>query len=92
MGLTCNFYTAPNCAGAGTEFSYFGNTISTAGAWLTAGTFGMQPVGAVSARCGFYFGNLTGSTADVDAISLRGTGAGLIFADGFESGNTSQWP
>jgi uncharacterized repeat protein (TIGR01451 family) len=89
--LSCVFYTGPNCTGAASESSVSFATTSTGGAWIAAQLGPMQPIGAVSANCGFDYGNLTGSTADMDAIGLRGTGEGLIFNGNFETGDLSQW-
>jgi hypothetical protein len=89
----CDFYAGPACGGAllgtvaggGSILEDSGGTFVTGGAELSA------PLGAVSARCGF---EVLSPNAESFQLWLAGAslvGNGPLFADGFESGDTSAW-
>ena len=90
LTLGCDYHPQTACAAApiGSEdhttvFSDTGGGFVAVGAGLTA------PAGAASALCAFTWNAPAGITFDgwLDALSATGP----IFADGFESGDTSAW-
>jgi len=88
----CVFYSAPGCAGANLGSSVV--TVlagDTAGAWVSIGASVASPDGAVSAVCSFRISNPTGANFTAWLDQLFFDNGNSIFADGFESGNTSAW-
>ena len=87
----CEFFSAPACTGSlGVQTAALALQ-DTAGGWLTLGAQLARPAGAVAARCDFSFETPTAESFDawLDATLFQGTGG--LFADGFESGDTSAW-
>jgi hypothetical protein len=87
----CEFFSAAGCSGPIATHSGALVLGDTGGAFLTVSQTVPRPAGAVSARCAFVLQTATGASFDayLDATTL--SAPGLIFADGFESGNTSAW-
>jgi uncharacterized repeat protein (TIGR01451 family) len=87
---SCEFFTAAACTGslgiAGDTFA-----LQNTGGWLTLDRHLTPPAGAAAARCRFRFNTAAGASFNgrLDRLSL--TAPNLIFADGFESGDTSRW-
>jgi hypothetical protein len=88
----CEFFAGAGCAGGSLGLFSDGFAVAdTAGAWLALGSQVTPPATTASGRCRFRLA--TGAGADFDAF-LDGavlTGPDLIFADGFETGDTSAW-
>jgi uncharacterized repeat protein (TIGR01451 family) len=93
VGLTraCEFFSAPGCSGSLGTSSSTVLVADSAGAWNPVNAVVAPPLGTVSARCDFRFETPIGAafTADLDNLFLGAPG--LIFADGFESGDPSAW-
>jgi len=88
----CEFFAQAACAGGTLGLFSDGFAVGdTAGVWLTLTTHVTPPPTAVSGRCRFRLE--APSTADFDAFLDQAvlTGPDLIFADGFETGDTSAW-
>lgn len=85
---SCEFYSAAGCQGTVLATEGGLGVDSITGKWGTFNDEVPAPAGAASARCAF---SLEGTNFDalLDRLSLIGPGE--IFADGFESGNTSAW-
>ena len=93
----CQYFDQPACTGApiSEQSSILGLT-DEAGIWRTVHHNFLTPAATASAQCEVLTsssGAPTGYEIFVDALSLeQGSPASvLIFADGFESGNTSAW-
>lgn len=87
------FFDAPACAG--NELNSGGTTVGagdTSGTWLPLVTEVTPPALAQSARCTFQLRTIGGDSFDarLDFLSLT-IGAPPLFADDFESGDTSAW-
>lgn len=88
----CVFFSAPDCGGV----DLGSNVVSvlmgdTGGAWVPFDGFVLPSDGAMSAGCSYRISNPTGAdfTAWFDQLYLDN--GNQIFADGFESGDTSAW-
>ncbi|MCP4654870.1 MAG: DUF11 domain-containing protein, partial [bacterium] len=92
LSKTCEFFSETACAG----FSMASNsTLSfiadTAGGWEIVGFSIRPPEAAASALCSFDLSTPTAEDFNIYYDEVRLTCASLIFEDGFESGDTSQW-
>ena len=89
----CAFFDAPACGGqaVGTAVEV-AVADDTGGFWLPLASVLTPPITARSARCSFLLSAPDGDAFDarLDALSLT-SAAGLVFADGFESGDTTSW-
>jgi hypothetical protein len=92
----CNFYASANCSGA----SLGGDSISallqpSGGTWIQQNLLIPAPAGTGSALCSFSVAGVSAPTSTFqfyfDALHFGTEDTGGIFADGFESGNTSGW-
>ncbi len=88
---SCEFFNLAACSGSSLGVAL--NTLllqDTGGNWLSVGGQFTAPVSAASALCIFQYTSSTGQAFDafLDDTVLGGS---LIFADGFESGDTSAW-
>lgn len=92
---SCEFFDAEACGGASLgEASVASVLEDDGGAWTFSETLVETPAGAVSARCSFEVGPLGSSSIFdlyIDGLFFGSGDFGAIFADGFESGNTSAW-
>ncbi len=88
---SCELFAAPACASSLGGPSDGFVLQDTGGAWLTLAREVLTPAGAVSARCRYLLDTPAGASflANLDSISLEVIPE--IFADGFETGDTSQW-
>ena len=93
LSRSCSFFGGSGCTG-----SPLGTVVDvvlaedTGGAWLAFQSDLSPPPQALSASCEFLFSAPDGDSfdANLDFLSLA-TEPGLIFFDGFESGDTSIW-
>ncbi len=87
----CEFFSVGGCAGSLGTLGSSQLLGDSAGGWLNVAETLTAPAGSASARCAFRFDTPTGVafTAHLDRLFLGA--AGLIFADGFESGDTAAW-
>jgi uncharacterized repeat protein (TIGR01451 family) len=88
---SCQFFSGPACAGSLGTASFANAFSDTAGTWLALAEQITPPAGAVAARCTIRFETPTGESFDAFLDRVVLTGPDLIFADGFESGDTSAW-
>jgi hypothetical protein len=89
---TCEFFAGAGCGDASLGTVSIASVLEDEGGlWLFLASAVVAPEGAVSALCDFAVESVAGDNYDVflDGLFL-GTG-GLIFADGFESGDVSAW-
>ncbi len=92
----CDFYAGPDCTGGllltETELAI---SSGTGGDWQPLASIMVAPAGTASALCGFGLTTPAGDDLDahLDNLELRqlDPGDAGIFADGFESGDTSSW-
>jgi hypothetical protein len=92
ISLVCEFYPAAACAGGPLATLATAQTVTgTVGAWQSLTLGATAPAGSVSALCSLLLDAAAGVAFDgyLDRAIL--TGPGLIFADGFESGDVSAW-
>ncbi len=93
IGFTrrCEFFGAPACLGTlGAQTAAFALQDS-GGTWIPIAAQIARPAGAVAARCDFKFQTPTAASFDAYLDATLFTGSGVIFIDGFESGDTSAW-
>ncbi len=88
----CDFFDEDQCTG--TELSStrdFTDLADTAGSWIPLESPFVAPAGAVSARCRFELRTpaVVSFEAHLDDLAL--IAASDVFADGFETGDTSAW-
>lgn len=86
----CEGFADTGCTGV--SLGIAGGTViqgDTASAWQTLGGAFTSPAGAVSALCSYHLFAPGGVT--FDAFLDNASTPVVIFADGFESGNTSAW-
>ncbi|MBZ0171112.1 MAG: DUF11 domain-containing protein [Phycisphaerales bacterium] len=93
FSTSCVFYDGPACSGAvlGSDSRSL-LMVETGGAWIDDGRPVTVPVGAASTLCVFAFDVVDGQatfTGYVDNVFFGRVG--LIFNDGFESGDESAW-
>ncbi len=93
LGRLCESFASPDCSGPplGTFTPADQILADTGGTWLAIDSEIEIPAAALSARCSFSFLSLETPSPDAFLDALRLTGEGLIFTDGFESGNVSVW-
>ncbi len=92
VSTDCEYFDTVDCSGVG-----FGPTqgdtpiMDTAGLWLAVQHAAIAPTGAVSAMCRSVLETADGSVFDawIDQLAMQDTT--IVFADGFESGNTTAW-
>jgi uncharacterized repeat protein (TIGR01451 family) len=94
MTAGCEYFAGAGCGTPGSGLSEDVTTdllSDTGGAWVMFNSPLMIPHGVTSARCGFTFATPSGDdfTAWLDGLTLINQGP--LFADGFESGDTSAW-
>ena len=88
----CVYYSAPGCAGTNLGSSVVSVLAGdTGGAWVPVGGAATPPGGAVSASCSFRISNPTGADFTAWFDQLYFDNGNHVFADGFESGDTSAW-
>jgi len=88
----CVFFSASDCTGTALGSSTTTVLASdTGGAWVTFGGSAISPSAAVSADCAFRVTNPTGANFTAWFDQLYFDNGNRIFADGFESGDTSAW-
>ncbi|MCP3957256.1 MAG: DUF11 domain-containing protein [bacterium] len=90
----CESFAAAECAASVLSFGAAAERFSlqeTGGAWVAVNSPISLPASAASAICGFEIEAVGGEdfTAFLDALEL--TGDGVLFVDGFESMDTSEW-
>ncbi len=92
VNLACAFHGAAGCGG-GTiaTLSTAQTVIGTTPAWQELALTGTAPGGSASAQCSLFFDAASGVTFEGRLDRAVLSGAGVIFADGFESGDTSAW-
>ncbi len=91
-GLVCEFFLAEGCAGDVISNALQSFAVSdTAGAWTRIESELLSPAGASSALCSFDITTPDGDSFDARVDDLRLLRPGVIFDDGFESGDTSAW-
>ncbi|MEO8275582.1 MAG: GEVED domain-containing protein [Thermoanaerobaculia bacterium] len=93
VGFTrrCEFFSASGCTGSlSVQTAAFALSDSGGSPLTIAGTL-TRPAAAIAARCDFKFESPTAATFDAFLDDARFLGSGLLFANGFESGNTSAW-
>lgn len=90
LTVRCAFWNQPGCAG-GPLGTQSGTTVlgDTGGAFTAFGRSLTPPPSARSAQCSYTWDAAAGVAFDAWLDALRGVGP--IFADGFESGDTSVW-
>ncbi|NJL29614.1 MAG: DUF11 domain-containing protein [Thermoanaerobaculia bacterium] len=92
--VECGMFSVPACAGTPFASATAVNTLvaDTNDTWTEwqADDVTLLP-GTVSVRCDLVITNALAASFEVYLDQLRLEGAGLIFADGFESGDTSAW-
>jgi Domain of unknown function DUF11 len=89
--VTCTFYAQAACAGAGGSLQTFPAAVGdSGGTWLPVVLQLTTPANAASARCRFSLTPPSGISFDgfLDNLFL---GSNVIFADGFETGDTARW-
>ncbi|MFN7962487.1 MAG: GEVED domain-containing protein [Thermoanaerobaculia bacterium] len=88
---TCELFSAPACSGSLASLPETFVLQDTGGVWLDLNKRLTVPVPAVSLRCSFAFRTATGEsfTGNIDHLFLRPLVP--LFADGFETGDTSAW-
>jgi hypothetical protein len=88
---TCEFFAGAGCTGASLATSTDVSLIEdTGGLWLAVTRPIAVPDGALSALCDFTFGGDPSFDVYLDGLRLVGSEV-PIFADGFESGDTTAW-
>ena len=87
----CEFFAQAGCAGSLGAVEVSQNRGDSGGLWVGFVDPVQPPAATVSARCTFRVDRPSGAdfTAHLDQLYLRPSS--LLFRDGFESGNTSQW-
>jgi hypothetical protein len=89
----CEFYSAAACGG--TLLSAVSGSVAiledSGGAFIDGTALLNAPIGSVSAECGVGALSPGAETFQLWIDGAHLVGDGLIFADGFESGNTSAW-
>lgn len=92
FALRCSFYASADCSGTAlsTEDSvtFLGDT---SGTWLRLGEDLTSPAAAASVLCSTDFAAPGGANFDARLDHVELSGPSLLFADGFESGDTSAW-
>ena len=92
VSLACEFYPAAACAGGPLGTLSTAQTVTgTVGAWQPLALSASAPAGSVSALCSLLLDAGAGVAFDGYLDQAVLTGPGLIFADGFESGDVSAW-
>ncbi len=93
VGFTesCEFFDQADCNGSSLGLSLNGLLLQdTGGEWVLLAGQIEAPASAVSALCSFQFDSSTGNAFEALLDSTRLDNS-MIFADGFESGDTSAW-
>ncbi len=89
---TCEYFSEAACSGtslgSNSDVSFIGDT---AGIWELAGLSSRSPDGTVSARCSVDLSTPTGEDFDAYYDEVALSCSAILFADGFESGDTSAW-
>ena len=88
----CRFFTSTACTGA--PISEAVNTVlleDTGGLWAALASSFTAPPGTGSMRCSFSFDTASGASFSANLDRLVVSDQATIFADGFESGDTSAW-
>lgn len=89
--LGCEFFSTPACPSGGLEEVRPNFQVGdTAGEWLLLQTTVTPPPGALSALCELRLATASGASFDAFVDQARLSQA-VIFADGFESGDTAAW-
>lgn len=89
--LACELFDAPACGGGSLgSFSTTASLTDTGAAWTPLQLELASPAGTTSARCGVAASPESAISAEVFADQARLVRSDL-FADGFESGDTSAW-
>jgi uncharacterized repeat protein (TIGR01451 family) len=92
VSLVCEFYSAGSCAGGPLGTLSTAQTVTgPTGAWQSLTLGAAAPSSSVSALCSLMLDAAAGVTFDGHLDRAILTGPGLIFEDGFESGDTSAW-
>jgi hypothetical protein len=93
VGFTrrCEAFDFPGCVGGLGPQSLTLLLSDTGGVWIPLAADVAAPPGAESARCDFIFSTGAGAAFDGYLDATRLVAGGAIFADGFESGDTSAW-
>ena len=94
IGVTpwCEMFDAAGCAGS--SLAVFGDSVvagPTLGQWVDTESDFRTPLAAESALCSFSLQTPTGVPFEAQLDALRMEAVALIFEDGFESGDTTQW-
>jgi hypothetical protein len=89
----CDFYAGAACGGAllGSVSGSGAILEDSGGAFIDGGAELNAPVGSISALCGIEVLSPAAETFQLWFDGAHLEGSGLIFADGFESGDTSAW-
>lgn len=90
LTVDCEFWSEPACA-AGSLGTQSATTVieDTGGAFTAVGLSLAPPPASSSAACSYGWDAAAGVTFDAWLDNLRGLGP--LFADGFETGDTSRW-
>ena len=87
------FFGASNCSNPLPGDLAFSSTVAgdSGGLWLEVSGAVSTPADTMSVRVSFYAERATGATFEAGFDHLRLNTVAVIFADGFESGNTAAW-
>ncbi len=87
----CRFYSSAACAGLLGTVADTLVLFDTGGLWSSLSRAVTPPAGSQSAACRFAFVTASGQSFDGGIDGARLSAGGAIFADGFETGDTSRW-
>jgi hypothetical protein len=91
VSLECSFFTAPACGSAPLPDPPVSTQVTGTVDWQPLGLAATVPGGGASTRCTLMVQAVAGVTFEAWLDQAVLTGPALLFADGFESGDTSAW-
>ncbi|MEM7585796.1 MAG: GEVED domain-containing protein [Acidobacteriota bacterium] len=91
LATSCAFYGGAACSGPANDVAAANLLITTRGEFFEVGLSSTTPAGTVSMACGVDTVSSSGGSWELFLDRARLRTVGVIFSDGFESGDTSAW-